>query len=159
MSTAPVQKERLVFREARMEDIAGMSGVRLSVNENVLPDPNLIPFSDYKDYINHRGKGWVCEAAGIIVGFAIADLQQHNIWALFVHPEWEGRGIGKQLQHLMLDWYFLQTQEPVWLGTAPRSRAETFYRKSGWTETGIRSNGEICFEMTCARWKVVAATF
>jgi GNAT superfamily N-acetyltransferase len=139
---------KLIYREAQVADIAQMSEVRLSVKENVLPDPTLIPASEYEDYITSRGKGWVCEAANRIVGFAVADLQQHNIWALFVQPEWEGRGIGKTLHHLMLQWYFLQTQQTVWLGTAPRSRAESFYRKSGWNQTGVRPNGEIRFEMT-----------
>lgn len=147
------------YREARVEDIAQMSGVRLAVKENVLPDPTLIPFSEYEDYLTRRGKGWVCDADGTIVGFAVADLQQHNIWALFVQPEWEGQGIGKQLHQLMLDWYFGQTHEPVWLGTAPHSRAEQFYRKGGWIETGRRPNGEIRFEMTYEAWKALASTF
>ena len=139
---------KLIYREAKVADIAQMSKVRLSVKENVLPDPALIPASEYEDFLTNRGKGWVCEAANRIVGFAVADLQQHNIWALFVHPEWEGRGIGKTLHHLMLDWYFSKTQQTVWLGTAPHSRAEGFYRKSGWHQTGVRPNGEIRFEMT-----------
>jgi GNAT superfamily N-acetyltransferase len=94
----------------------------------------------------------VCETENGIVGFSVADLKEHNIWALFVQPAWEGRGIGKQLHRLMLDWYFAQTPETVWLSTAPRSRAETFYRKQGWTETGRQPNGETRFEMTYAAW-------
>src|SRR5438045_9697752 len=109
---------KLIYREAKVADIAQMSKVRLSVKENVLPDPALIPASEYEDFLTNRGKGWVCEAANRIVGFAVADLQQHNIWALFVHPEWEGRGIGTTLHHLMLDWYFSKTQQTVWLDPA-----------------------------------------
>ena len=139
---------KLIYREAQVADIVQMSDVRVSVKENVLPDPPLIPASEYEEFLTNRGKGWVCEAANRIVGFAVADLQQHNIWALFVQPEWEGRGIGKTLHHLMLQWYFLQTQQTVWLGTAPHSRAESFYRKSGWYQAGVRPNGEIRFEMT-----------
>ena len=52
----------------------------------------------------------------------------------------------------MLDWYFEQTQTKVWLGTSPKTRAETFYRKSGWTEVGIHGKGEIKFEMTYEDW-------
>src|SRR5947207_1888531 len=65
-----------------------------------------------------------------------------------LETEHEHKGIGKRLHDLMLDWYFSQTKETVWLGTAPNTRAEIFYRKSGWKETGRRANGEIKFEMT-----------
>jgi RimJ/RimL family protein N-acetyltransferase len=141
------------FREANTADIKQIQVVRNSVKENVLSDPRLVTDSDCEEYLNIRGKGWVCEIENTIVGFSIADLQDHNIWALFVHPDNEGNGIGKTLHQLMLDWYFTQTQTTVWLSTAPNSRAELFYRKAGWKETGIRKNGEIKFEMTSEEWR------
>ena len=95
-----------------------------------------------------RGKGWVCEIENQIVGFAIADLRDNNIWALFLQPEFENSGIGRQLHDIMLDWYFDQTKNNVWLGTSPKTRAETFYRKSGWKEIGTHGKGEIKFEMS-----------
>ena len=52
----------------------------------------------------------------------------------------------------MLDWYFTQTQDKIWLGTSPNTRAENFYRKSGWIEAGIHGKGEIKFEMTYNDW-------
>ncbi|RYF77199.1 MAG: GNAT family N-acetyltransferase, partial [Chitinophagaceae bacterium] len=56
------------------------------------------------------------------------------------------------LHQLMMDWYFSQSDKTVWLSTAPKSRAETFYRKAGWQETGMYGKGEIKFEMTKAKW-------
>lgn len=140
------------FREATVNDIKPIQDVRHSVRENVLSDPSLVTDDDCRDYLTRRGKGWVCEADGIIAGFAIADLQDHNIWALFLRPEFEGKGIGKILHTLMLDWYFSQTKETVWLSTEPRSRAEGFYRKMGWKEVGIHGKGEIKFEMSYDKW-------
>ena len=87
-----------------------------------------------------------------IVGFAIVDLQANNIWALFLKPEFEKRGIGKKLHDIMLDWYFKQTKNNVWLGTSPNTRAEIFYRKLGWTEIGTHGKGEIKFEMKFNDW-------
>ncbi len=142
----------MTFREAKLSDIPGMMEVRMSVKENVLSDPKLVPERAYVEYLTERGKGWICEADNQIVGFAIADVKDHNIWALFVKPEYERMGIGKNLHDTMLDWYFTQTSEKVWLGTAPKSRAETFYRKAGWSETGIHGKGEIKFEMTFDEW-------
>ncbi len=53
----------------------------------------------------------------------------------------------------MLDWYFGQTSEPVWLGTAPNTRAEKFYRSAGWKESGTHGKGETMFMMTVADWE------
>lgn len=142
----------MIFREAQIKDIQQMQIVRHSVKENVLSDPALVTDKDCEQFISVRGKGWVCEVDGNVVGFSIADIKENNIWALFVHPEHEAKGIGKRLHKEMLDWYFIQTKEKVWLGTAPYSRAEKFYRMNGWKETGIHGKGEIKFEMTFEDW-------
>ena len=95
----------------------------------------------------------VCEINNEVVGFAIADLLDNNIWALFVHPGFEKLGIGKKLLDEMIDWYFTQTDKIVWLGIAPKTRAEGFYRKAGWKEIGVHGKGEIKFEMTKELWR------
>ncbi|MBB6369816.1 GNAT family N-acetyltransferase [Chryseobacterium shigense] len=141
------------IREARPEDIPQIQIVRNSVKENTLSDPALVTDADCHEFLFERGKGWVCETESQIVGFSVADLKENNIWALFVHPDFENLGIGRKLHDCMLDWYFEQTKEDVWLGTSPKTRAETFYRKSGWQETGVHGKGEIKFEMTYNNWK------
>jgi GNAT superfamily N-acetyltransferase len=146
---------QMLFREATVSDIPQIQIVRHAVKENVLSDPALVTNADCEVFISVRGKGWVCEIDEIIVGFAIADLQDDNIWALFLSPEYEGKGIGKQLQQMMLDWYFAQGKEIVWLSTAPGTRAASFYRKTGWRETGIRKNGEIRFELSTQEWRSI----
>ena len=142
----------MIFREAQINDIKQMLVVRNSVKENMLSDPALVPDHDVEDFITRRGKGWVCEIDDRIVGFSIVDMREKNIWALFMHPDLEARGIGKELHRLMLDWYFSQTKETVWLGTAPHSRAEIFYRMQGWKEVGVHGKGEIKFEMDHDTW-------
>jgi GNAT superfamily N-acetyltransferase len=142
----------MIFREAVVEDIVQIQMVRNSVKENMLSNPALVTDEDCKEYLTVRGKGWVCVIDDWIVGFAIADLKEKNIWALFVHPDFEGRGIGKSLHDTMLGWYFDQTKETVWLGTAPHTKAERFYRKAGWKEVGMHGPDEIKFEMSYNRW-------
>lgn len=142
----------MIFREAALTDIPQISKVRLSVKENILSNPDLVPYEDYVEFLTKRGKGWVCEVDNAIVGFSIVDLKDHNIWALFIDPDYEKKGIGKQLHKLMLHWYFEQTKNSVWLGTEPKSRAEHFYRKAGWQEIGLHGKGEIKFEMTFENW-------
>ena len=142
----------MIFREAKVDDIAQIQIVRHSVNENVLSDPGLVTDKDSEEFLTIRGKGWVCEIDKQIVGFAIVDLVDNNIWALFLRPEFEKQGIGKRLHNIMLDWYFSQKKDKVWLGTNPNTRAESFYRKSGWTEAGTHGKGEVKFEMTYTDW-------
>lgn len=140
------------YREATIDDIPQIQLVRNSVKENVLSDPALVTDEACREHITERGKGWVCESDEGIVGFAIADLKEDNIWALFLKPEAEGKGIGRKLHNLMLDWYFSTGKEKVWLGTSPGTRAAGFYRKLGWTETGVHGEDEIKFEMSREEW-------
>ena len=141
------------IRVAEIKDISQIQVVRNLVKENRLSDPALVPDSDVEDYITRRGKGWVCEINGQVVGFAIADLVDNNIWALFIHPGFEKLGIGKKLHDKMMNWYFSQTDKTVWLGTSPKTRAELFYRKAGWKEVGVHGKGEIKFGMTKDEWR------
>ncbi|MFC4817199.1 GNAT family N-acetyltransferase [Flavobacterium sp. GCM10023249] len=145
----------MIFREARREDIDQIQIVRNSVTENTLSDPGLVTNRDCEEFMFERGKGWVCEIDQTIVGFAIADLKENNIWALFLDPKYEKQGIGRKLHQMMMDWYFSQTNEKVWLGTAFNTRAEEFYRKAGWTEAGTNGSREIKFEMTKEDWSKI----
>jgi len=144
----------MIIREAKSSDISAMMEVRYSVKENILSNRSLVTDSDNEQYINVRGKGWVAEIENKIVGFAIADLEDNNIWALFLHPDYEKMGFGKQLHDTMLDWYFSERKEDVWLSTSPGTRAELFYRKAGWKITGTYGKGEIKFEMSASDWRL-----
>ena len=149
----------MIFREATIKDIPQIQIVRTSVKENQLSNPALITDKDCEHYITIRGKGWVCEIDDSVVGFSIADIQANNIWALFVHPKHEGKGVGRNLHQLMLDWYFDQTKKTVWLSTAPNTRAERFYKAAGWNIAGTYGRGEIKFEMEFSNWlKLKAAS-
>ena len=139
------------FRQAVTTDIPEMQRIRRIVKENILSDPSRVTDADCEDFINNRGRGWVCEKNGRLLGFSVADLRENNIWALFVDPDFEGMGIGRSLHALMLDWYFAQTVADVWLGTSPGTRAEIFYRRAGWREAGV-NGAEIRFEMNRDEW-------
>lgn len=142
----------MIIRPAEIADIKQIQIVRNAVTENTLSNPNLVTDNDCEEFLTVRGKGWVCEIDNEIVGFSIVDLKDHNIWALFLRPEFEKKGIGRTLHDTMLNWYFEQTKTNVWLGTSPFTRAETFYRKAGWKEIGTHGKDEIKFEMTFEKW-------
>ncbi|WP_316788308.1 GNAT family N-acetyltransferase [Pedobacter frigoris] len=142
----------MIFRTAELQDIKQMQVVRHLVKENTLSNPDLVPDKDVAFYISEKGKGWVCEVDGQLVGFSIIDLKDKSVWALFVDPEFAEKGIGKKLHSLMMDWYFGQRKDKVVLGTAPNTRAERFYQLQGWTKAGIYPNGEIKFELSYENW-------
>ena len=139
------------IRPATLADIPAIMEIRFSVKENILANPDLVTDADCAVFLMQRGKGWVCEIAGQIVGFAIVDFQESNVWALFVRPEFEKMGVGKSLHDTMLNAFFTQTQELLWLSTEPGTRAERFYRLQGWTESGMKGD-EVKFEMRAVDW-------
>lgn len=136
----------MLLRHATLLDIHQMHVIRTAVKENILSDPNLITPQDYAEYLEDRGAGWVAEIEHQIVGFAILDFQENNVWALFVHPNFEKRGVGRRLHDQLIAAYFAKTNQTLWLGTEPNSRAESFYRKAGWKNVGKHGSNEIKFE-------------
>lgn len=144
--------KELAFRIAQVEDIPGIQVVRHAVKENRLSNPALVPDADVEDYITRRGRGWVCVDGGTIVAFAIISVMDKNVWALFVDPAFENKGIGGRLHLEMMNWYFEETDKKIWLSTAPGTRAEEFYRRKGWVQKGFTSSGEVFFEMESGEW-------
>jgi GNAT superfamily N-acetyltransferase len=142
----------MIIREAKIEDIPQIQIVRNAVKENTLSDPRLVTDADCAEFMFERGKGWVCAIDDKIIGFSIVDLKENNVWALFLLPEEEHKGIGTALHNIMVDWYFTQTKTTLWLGTTPLTRADMFYRKIGWTHVGMHGSNEIKFEMPHKLW-------
>ncbi|WP_400191450.1 citrulline utilization hydrolase CtlX [Hymenobacter sp. B81] len=140
----------VTLRRATAADIAGMHVVRVSVRENRLSRPDRVTEADYQDMLGRRGAGWVAEAAGRIVGFAIVDAAARSVWALFLHPDWEGRGIGRRLHDAMLSWCAAQGLPDLHLTTEPGTRAEHFYQVAGWQPQGLDASGEQRFERVLA---------
>ncbi|MER2998554.1 GNAT family N-acetyltransferase [Pontibacter populi] len=147
----------MLFRKAIIADIPGMSRVRMAVKENVLSNPDRVTAEDYWEMLEDKGAGWVCEIAQTIVGFAIVDFSDANIWALFVDPDHDKKGIGRKLHDLMLTYSFELEIGKLWLSTGPGTRAETFYRRAGWEQTGVTQSGEVRFEMERENFKAIVS--
>lgn len=127
----------LCFRQAVAADIPAMSRIRLAVTENTLSDPARITVAMYEDYLEKLGRGWVADSAGEIVAFCYADKVDASIWALFVRPGHEGRGLGKALLGRAADWLFAQGHERVRLTTGANTRADRLYAVQGWDRQPI----------------------
>ena len=136
----------MILRQATESDIPAMHRVRLAVRENTLSDPHRITVAEYAAALEDSGRTWVIEMDGEVVAFATG-YKTGNIWALFVHPDHEGRGYGKTLHSTMIAWLWSLGLSALWLTTAPGSRAERFYISQGWLPCGIVSSGELRLEL------------
>ena len=80
---------------------------------------------------------WIAKEAERIIGFCLAKKEetQNRIQAIYVLPEYQGRGIGKQLLQTALEW--LGSQQEIVLNVASYNhQAITFYRSFGFVPSG-----------------------
>ena len=135
----------MIIREATLSDIPSLVVVRGAVKENI-PTSD-IPLERIAAGLKERGRGWVAEHKGQAVGFSMADREESMIWALFLLPEWERRGLGRVLLERAVEWLWGEGCERIWLTTEPGSRAEGFYGHLGWSPVGVTEKGEVRFEL------------
>jgi GNAT superfamily N-acetyltransferase len=133
------------LRTAQRADVGAIQRVRHAVRENRLTS-GVITDADVVDAIERTGRGWVVEIDGRIVGFAVGNAETGNIWALFVEPAHEGRGVGRLLHDAMVQWLWSRGLPRLWLSTEAGTRAVRFYEAAGWSNRGALPNGEILFE-------------
>lgn len=85
---------------------------------------------------------WVATVHGEVVGFAMVDLDSACLFALFVLPRHEGRGLGTALARACEHALF-QQHALAWLETARDSRAARLYRHLGWGDEADIGGGDI----------------
>jgi|SRR5450631_136935 GNAT superfamily N-acetyltransferase len=130
------------IRRARPDERERITEIRSAVQENRLTDPTLD--EDYAWFEEHAGI-WVWEEDGQILGFSAGDTRDGTIWALFVDPASERRGIGRALFEAACDTLRRAGHRTAMLTTDPGTRAERFYRAAGWNAVGTSSRGELIF--------------
>jgi GNAT superfamily N-acetyltransferase len=144
------------IRIATLADIPALFEVRTSVRDNHLSLTELaalgITPATLGDMLEGVGRGWVVDEAGHIAAFAMADVAQGCVFAMFVRPGDEGRGLGRRLMAEAEGWLFEQGCEELWLLTdSDRAvRANGFYRHLGWQDSGIEVDGQTRFTKRAA---------
>ncbi|WP_277976568.1 GNAT family N-acetyltransferase [Pantoea endophytica] len=131
----------MYVRTARLSDIEGMFDVRTSVIENHLSREKMrqmgITEGVVGDMIDKSLCAWVATENNKIIGFSMILPDEGCLFAAFVLPEYEGKGIGRRLVTLAEQELF-QHHEIAWLETDKNSRAAKFYMQLGWgNETDI----------------------
>jgi GNAT superfamily N-acetyltransferase len=147
-----MKESGLTFREATGADMPGITQVRLSVTEDSSTLERLASFGITNESVAASllkdRKGWVAIRDGEIVGFSMGDRADGSIFALFVLPGREGRGIGGKLFDLAVGWLSENGAQRIWLTTDPQSKAARFYQRRGWVATGKAERGDTRYELT-----------
>lgn len=127
------------FRAMREDDVDELFDVRAATRENAISRERLAgmgitPASVADNLAAGRTRGWVCSCESRIVGFCIGESASGEVLVLAVLPEFEGRGIGKTLLSLAVDWLRSFRPGRIWLGASadPGTRSYGFYRSLGW---------------------------
>ena len=134
-----------MIRKATLADRPRITEVRLAVRENQLRATSVSKVETTADWIFENAIFWVWEEAGAVQGFSVADPRDGTIFGLFIHPDYEGRGLGRALLPLACEDLRAAGLAAATLTTGAGTRAERFYRINGWEEIGRQDDGEIIF--------------
>lgn len=127
------------YRQLRVSDLRATYEIRFSVYENLIRE-------EHVRYIQReaaladisQGGGWICVVKGIEIGFCLPIfIPEPYLAALFVVPEFQGRGIGTELLRRALTWFEGKGASQACLVTDANSAAENFYLHRGWRQEGI----------------------
>lgn len=138
-------------REMTIADIQASFALRFSTVENAITAEDLerdygITPATLADSMRADTRGWVAEDDGQMVGYAMGNRTNGEVFVVAVRPGHEGQGIGKTVLSRVVDWLWASEHDNIWLcaNPDPDIRATGFYRKLGWRRTGeMRGEDEI----------------
>lgn len=146
--TRPGPPKALATRMATAADIPALFRIRIAVRENAMSRAGLaaagVTPRSVERLLADGGAAWIAEENDRALGFSMADAARGTVFALFVLPGHEGRGIGRALLRLAEGWLAAQGWRRAWLltGAARGLRAPGFYRRMGWRARGGAPRGE-----------------
>ncbi|HYG86530.1 MAG TPA: GNAT family N-acetyltransferase [Azospirillum sp.] len=139
----------MYVREAKQDDVEILFHIRTSVKENHQSREEIAALGITPESVSRMlesdAKAWLCEIDGCPAGFSMAKSSERTVFALFVLPEYEGRGAGRALLRAAEDWLFGQGIAEIWLTTGADEslRAPGFYRHLDWHPVGREEDGSI----------------
>lgn len=137
---------------ATSRDVGDMMRIRVAVKENALSEERLaalgITEASLVRMLGSDHGGWCAEVEGEVVAFAMVNHTQGTIFALFVHPDFEGRGVGSALLEAAVAHLAAAGHQRLTLTTGEETRAFRFYLARGWKPTGAHLRDDAELELT-----------
>ena len=145
----------IIIRNAVDGDVPQIFDVRTSVRENHLSMEQLarigVTPQAILEVVHQEPCIWVAMKDDQIIGFSMASAEEACLFALFVRPQWEGQGAGKQLLE-RAEAFLFSNSPSIWLHTQSASRAARFYEKRGWKKAGLWHEDEYRYEKHRPDW-------
>lgn len=146
------------LRSATVQDVDILFDIRCSVTENHQSRDELrtigVTVETVRDMIESGDYvSTIAEVDGRPVGFTMAQISEAYVFACFVRPDFENRGIGRALMAAAETGLRQAGVDRAWLSTGsdPHLRAVGFYRRLGWREDGFLDDGQIRFARDLAK--------
>jgi len=108
-----VSRPAVQFRRTRDADVAQLPDIERAAGRLFQTIDHLawlVDDADVWDEDEHRdfaaqGTSWVADAGSRAVGFVVGERfdDELHVWELSVAPEWQGRGLGRGLMHILAD--------------------------------------------------------
>lgn len=143
MSSFDYQSMQLEIRPALPDDAAECVTIRGKTRQNAYTEEQLrsigVTAKSWGENIASGAlPGYVCTCDGDLVGYCFGSRDTGEIEVLVVLPDFEDRGIGRELLGRTVQELAKLGHSRVFLGcsTDPGSRSYGFYRRLGWRPTG-----------------------
>lgn len=139
------------LRLATPGDVDVLFDIRTSVTQNHLSRQQMhalgITAEVLTEAISSAPCAWVVEWHDQPAGFAMVDLQEGELFALFVRPALEGNGLGTLLLQ-QAEQALFEHHAVIHLTTDgdPAMRANALYRRAGWVCTAQLDARDVRFE-------------
>ncbi|OLU23651.1 GNAT family N-acetyltransferase [Pseudomonas sp. PA15(2017)] len=139
------------IRPASVADIDSLFDIRTSVTDNHLSREQLdelgITAEALQQAIEAAPCGWVAELGGVPVGFAMVDFDAGELFALFVRPQHEGKGLGKRLLEAAEQALFARHALIYLITDGDEAiRANGFYSRQGWLQVSEVDDRDVRYE-------------
>ena len=125
-------------RMATVEDVESLFEIRTSVAQNHLSREQMDALGITAQVLNSAIKEgpcvWIAEVDERPVAFSMIDRDEGEVFAMFVRPAFENRGLGRLLM-AAAEAELFRAHERIFLVTDGRQeiRANGFYQRLGWT--------------------------
>jgi GNAT superfamily N-acetyltransferase len=94
-----------------------------------------------------QARAWCAMEEHAIVGSSMARRLERDVFALFVLPGFEGRGIGASLLKRAVAWLRQECDQLIRLSIERHTRAHSLYLAWGWREVGEQADGDPILEI------------